>query len=123
MGAFTITAVKSVVVGGPGACKRAVIKCTGPASYDAGGSVIDMSSANTVLTGLNNEAAFATVFGMSRLAVSPATSDIYASTFTPGSSDAPATGTVKLRDLTATSDAEASGDLHTTTFTFEVFGT
>lgn len=124
MSAFTITSVRSVHVGGMGAQKRAVIECTGPASYDTNGSVIDLSSANTVLTGLNNESAFTAVRGVARLGVSPHASDKYMPAFVPGASGSPSTGTIKLRDLSAASDAEVASttDLSATTFVFEVCG-
>ncbi|MBL0219656.1 MAG: hypothetical protein IPQ07_38050 [Myxococcales bacterium] len=125
MGSFTVTAVKSCSVGGPGGCKRAIIRATGPASYDTGGSVLDMSSANTVLTGLNNEAAFNAVQGVNVLGVGAAASDKYRPLFVPGSSDSPSTGVLKIRDLSSTDSATevaGSADLHGTTWTFEVFG-
>lgn len=123
MSAFVINAVRFVNVGGVGTGKRAVIEALGPTSYDAAGSIIDLSSANTVLTGLNNEAAFTVVRGVAKLGVSPAASDRYSPSYIPAASGAPATGLVKLRDQNAASDAEPSGDLSGTTFIFEVIGT
>jgi hypothetical protein len=124
MSAFTVTAVKSVSVGGPGAQKRAIIQCTGTASYDTGGSVLDLSSANTTLTGFNNEAAFTLVHGLSVVNCGTAASDKYRFQYLGAAAFAPATGVIKARDLTAASDAEVSSttDLSATTWTFEVFG-
>lgn len=125
MSAFTITSVKMISVGGPGGCKRAIVRCTGTASYDTGGSVLNLSSSNTVLTGLNNEAAFTTVLGVVPVGVGTAASDVYRLQYVNAAADAPATGLLKARDLAAAADAEvgAATDLSATTWTFEVFGT
>ncbi len=91
--------------------KKALVTITGSASYDAGGSLIDLSSIFP-----------SKVYGAKVVAVSPHGSDIYAVNFIRGAGDGPALGKLKVRDLTASSDAEASGDLHTTTWTLEVAG-
>lgn len=124
MSAFTVTAVKSVIVGGPGAQKRAIIQCTGTASYDTGGSVLNLASTNTTLTGFNNEAAFTYVHGVSVVNVDTAASDKYRLQYLGAAAFAPATGVIKCRDLSAASDAEVSSttDLSATTWTLEVFG-
>lgn len=124
MGTLTVTAVRSVNVGGVGTGKRAVIEATGPASYDTAGSIIDLSTANTVLTGLNNEAAFTHVRGVSVLGISPHGSDIYRPAFVPGASGGPALGKLKIRDLSAASDAEVTSttDLSGTTLVLEIVG-
>lgn len=125
MGTFTVTSVRSINVGSVGTGKRAVIEATGPASYDTGGSLIDLSSANAVLVALDSQASFTTVRGIAPIGVSPHGSDIYRPAFVPGASGGPALGKLKLRDLSAGSDAEVASttDLHTTTFVLEVFGT
>lgn len=124
MSAFTVTAVKSVNVGGIGALKRIVIQLTGPASYDTGGSVLNLASTNTTLTGLNNEAFFTYVHGLNVLNCDTAASDKYRMQYLGAAAFAPATGAIKVRDLSAASDAEVSSttDLSATTWTVEVFG-
>lgn len=125
MSAFVITAVKMISVGGPGGCKRALVRATGTASYDTGGSIIALGSGNTVLTGLNNEAYFTTVLGVVPVGVGTAASDVYRLQYVNAAADAAATGLLKVRDLAAAADAEVSSttDLSATTWTFEVFGT
>lgn len=91
--------------------KKATVTITGSASYDAGGSLIDLS---TVFK--------SKVYGATQLAVSPHGSAKYQLAFIRGASDGPALGKVKIHDVTAASGAEASGDLSATTFTLEVTG-
>lgn len=125
MSAFTVTAVKMIKVGGPGGCKQAIIRCTGTASYDTGGSVLNLSSSNTALLALNNEAYFTTVTGLAPVGVDTAASDKYRLQYVNAAADAPATGLIKARDLSAQPAAEVTSttDLSATTWTFEVFGT
>ncbi len=132
MGTFTITAILSLVVGGAGVSqKRAIIQATGPASYDTNGSILDLSSANTTLTGLEALAAFTRVDAMQLCAVNPHASDKYLPRYVRAASGAPATGTVKVRNaLTVTTgtpgsldEVASTTDLSGTTFTFEVVGT
>ena len=121
MSAFTVTAVKSVSLPGPSAGKVAVIQCTGTASYDTGGSVINLATTNSVLTALNNEAGFTTIHGVQVLNVGTAASDKYRLQYLGATA---ATGVIKVRDLSAASDAEVSSttDLSATTWTLEVRG-
>lgn len=125
MSAFTVTAVKSVTVGSVGGMKRAIIQCTGTASYDTGGSVLNLSSTNTTLTGFNGEAFFTYVYGLSVVNVGTAASDKYRLQYLGAAAFAPATGVIKVRDLSATDSAtevSSTTDLSATTWTFEVFG-
>lgn len=91
--------------------KKAVVTIAGSASYDAGGSIIDLSSLFP-----------SKVYGAAHVAVSPHGSAKYHLAFVPGASNGPALGKVKIHDVTAASGAEASGDLSATTFTLEVTG-
>lgn len=125
MGAFTVTSVIGCATGDMGRGKSVVLTATGPASYDAGGSIIDLSSANTVLTGFVSDAAFVRVTGLKQVGVGAAAADRYYCQYVPGSSGAPATGKVKVRDAddaTAMSEVAGATDLSTVTFTFEITG-
>ena len=126
MSAFIIIGLLSLDPGnGVGAPKRAVLSATGTASYDTNGRLIDLSSVNTVLTGLDPMAAFNRVDAVNFCGVNPHGSDIYRPAYVRAASGAPATGTIKVRDLSAASDAEIASttDIHTTTFFLEVIGT
>ena len=93
--------------------KKAVITITGTASYDTGGSTLDLSSLFP-----------SKVYGLREIAVSPHGSAKYKLSFVPGSSYDPATGKIKIHDVTAASGAEVTSttDLHATTWTLEVTG-
>ena len=95
------------------------------ASYDTNGSPLDLSSSNTTLTGLNPMAAFTRVDGVNFIGVNPHGSAKYQPAYVRAASGAPATGTIKAHDVTASSGAEVSSttDLSATTFFVEVFGT
>lgn len=103
--------------------KRAVITATLSASYDTGGSLIDLSSANAIM--LAGNGGFVTVSGVEMVGVSPHASDKYRIAFIPGAALGPALGKLKIRDLSAASDAEVSSttDLSATTVTLVVYGT
>lgn len=90
--------------------KRGVFTALLPASYDAGGSTLDLSSH------------FALVHGVKFVGQATAANDKYHCTYIPAAAYAPATGLVKVRDLSAAADAEASGDLSAVTVRFEVVG-
>ena len=125
MSAFVVASVLSLTIGGVGAQKRAVFSVTGTASYDTGGSTFDLSSANTTLTGLNPAAAFTRVDGLNIVGVNPHASGKYHAAHVRASSGAPATGKIKLYDVTTDPGAEVSStaDLSGTTFFVEVLGT
>lgn len=89
----------------------ALVTFTGSASYDAGGSILDLSTLFP-----------SKVYGLAQVGVSPHGSAKFQPTFVPGASDGPALGKVKIHDITASSGAEASGDLSATTFSAIVFG-
>lgn len=91
--------------------KVALVTVTGSASYDAGGSILDLS---TIFP--------SKVYGAVQAAVSPHGSAKYQLAFVPGASQGPALGKIKIIDATTDPGAEASGDLSATTFTLVVFG-
>ena len=127
MSAFTATSVLSVSSVGDGSRKCVVLTATGPSSYDTAGSVLDLSSANTVLSALNNEAVFVAVHSARFVGVTDAASDVYYPTYVRAASGAPATGKFKVRDLESAPlpGVEVGGggvDLSTITFIFEVVG-
>ena len=93
---------------------------TGPTSYDAGGSVIDLSIATL---GVDN--GFAVVHGVSVLGVAAAASDRFQPTYVRAAAGAPSTGLLKVRDAddsTAMSEVTAADNLSTHTFIVEVTG-
>lgn len=96
-----------------GDIKRAIIDVTGPASYDTNGSLIDLSATFP-----------SKVLGVTVIATSPHASDKYRAMFIPGASDGPTLGKLKIRDLSAASDAEVASttDLSGTTFRIEAVG-
>jgi hypothetical protein len=92
----------------------------GTASYDTGGSVIDLS---TTTLGLDN--GFTVVHGVSVLGVAAAASDRYQPVYVRASAGAAATGKLKVRDAddaTAMSEVGSTDDLSTHTFIIEVTG-
>jgi hypothetical protein len=113
MGAIAVTTVLSNDLSTK--ARKAVLLLTLPASYDTGGSVLDLSA----ITG----GGFTKVFGVSQLGIAAA-SDKYRLSFVPAASYAAATPLVKIRDLSAASDAEVSGatDLSAITTVVEVTG-
>lgn len=130
MGAFTVTSVTGCATGDMGRGKSVVLTATGPASYDTGGSIIDLSSANTVLTGFVSDAALVRVTGLKVVGIGAAAADRYHCTYIPAAAGAPATGLIKVRDLDTTGAGATDGviqvagaaDLSTVTFTFEITG-
>lgn len=109
MGAFTSVTLLNGPDYGTGS-KTATFTAVAPASYDAGGSVIDLSSHFTLVHGVE-------VIGQPTHG-----NDKYYATFIPAAAYAPSTGKLKIRDLTAASDAEASGDLSAVSFVVRVTG-
>lgn len=125
MSAFTIAAVLGRTVGTLGAQKRVTLQVTGTASYDSNGSLLNLSSSNTTLTGLDPDAVFTRVDAVSVVGVTPHGSAKYQPAYVRAASGAPATGTIKVHDVTASSGAEVSSttDLSATTWFLEVVGT
>jgi acyl-CoA synthetase (AMP-forming)/AMP-acid ligase II len=119
MGACTVTATPKSFVSLPGAMKMGVVLVTLPTSYDAGGSVVDFSTSGLLTT----THGFQKVFAAIQCAQATAADDKYYATFIPAAADASATGLLKVRDLSAASDAEASGDLDAVVIRFLVIGT
>ena len=120
MGGFTITQVDQLVnnVGQ----KRVILRATGPASYDTGGSVLALDTSVSIL---GKEYGFPKVFGVRRVGLGAAAAGQYAVEYIPAAANAPATGVVLARDLAAAADAQVSNaaDLSAHTFVFEVMGT
>lgn len=113
MGAFTAVAEVANEFGTK--LRTAVVTATAPASYDAGGSVIDLSSLAS--------GGFTKVYGVDLIGQATAASDRYQPTFVPAVAYAAATGKLKIRDINSTdAAAEASGDLSAVTFVLRVTG-
>jgi hypothetical protein len=114
MSAFTVVSV----LGSEnlqGRMKKVVCTATGTASYDANGSIIDLSTSGV----LGTAHGFTGVHGVKVINVSAHGSDKYQFAYIRAT---PATGTLKVRDVTQAADAETSGDLSSITWTFEVIG-
>ena len=102
-----------------GSLKKALVTVTGSASYDTGGSTIDLSSIFP-----------SKVYGARIIAVTPHASDKYLASYIAGSSNNPATGKLKFRNLATVTtgtpgsvdEAASTLDLSATTFTLEVDG-
>jgi hypothetical protein len=118
MGACTVNATPKAFAVIGGGLKTATVLVTLPASYDAGGSVVDFST-----SGLLGACGFRTVHSAIYAGQATAADDKYYPTFIPASSDAAATGKLKVRDLSAAADAEASGDLSAVVVRIKVEGT
>jgi hypothetical protein len=117
MGAFTDhTILKAEQLG---STKRVIMTAKGPASYDSGGSTLDLSD---TITALGGTLKFTKVYGLGLIAVSAHASSKYGVRYVPAAANAPATGKVKLDDLIQATPAEFTGDASGTTFTFEVIG-
>jgi hypothetical protein len=113
MGAFTSVTTLSNELSAHG--RRAIVTAVCPASYDAGGSTIDLSA----ITG----GGFTKVYGAQLIGQATAASDRYQPTYITAASYAAATGKLKIRDINATDGAaEASGDLSAVTLLLEVIG-
>lgn len=125
MSAFVVAAVLGLNPGPLGAQKRVTFQFTGTGSYDTGGSLVDLSSANSTLTDLNPLASFTRVDGVNVMGVTPHGSAKYQLAYVRASSGAPATGKLKVIDATTDPGAEASStaDLSGTTWFAEVIGT
>lgn len=99
-----------------GQCKTAIIEVTMTASYDLGGSVLDMSSANTVLAAAG--ASFERVDSVVLASIAAVYS--YVPYYKRASAGAPATGTIVM--MTGASQASSTTDFSSVTFGFEVKG-
>jgi hypothetical protein len=115
MSAFTSPTV--VAQNDVGHLKIRVMTIVGTASYDAGGSTVDLSVAT-----LGTSVGFNTVFGVSPLGAAASTSGTYKLTFLPAASYASATGKIYVTHVEQATPAEASGNLSTSTFTVLVVG-
>lgn len=126
MSAITITSVLSITGTGVGAGKRVVVTATLPASYDTGGSTLDLSTGNDTLAALAHgpDAAMAKVHGVARIGVAAAAGDRYPVSYVRAALGAPATGKLKVRDLNDDGNAEVTSttDLSGTTVILEIVG-
>lgn len=116
MSAFAApTALQVMSAGG---LKTVIASVVGTASYDTGGSVIDLSVAT-----LGAWAGFSEVYSVKQCGKAVATVQ-YQLEFIPAASGAAATGKLYARDLTAASDAQLANttDLSATTFYLEISG-
>lgn len=122
MSAFTIVSVLSCDLGPVGAGKSAVITATGPASYDTGGSVLDLSTASAVLVAAS--AAFAVVDGVDVVGSTAAASQTMVPMYVRAALGAPATGVLAIQNLAVDPVAQigAATDLSGTTWIFRVYG-
>lgn len=121
MSANTVTATPLAFVNLNGGLKMALVTVTGTASYDTGGSAIDLSTSGN----LGVAAGFQTVLGAMEADNTTAGSSKYQYKFLHAASNAAATGKLKVHDLSAASDAEVSSttDLSGTVFRLLVIGT
>lgn len=116
MSAHTVSATIVSFCNLPGALKIAVVTVQGSASYDSGGSAADLSTSGN----LGLQYGFQTVKGAIAIGQATAGNDKYYCTYVPATA---ATGLIKVRDLSAASDAEASGDISSVAWKFLVIGT
>jgi len=107
MSAHTVPASVKASIVSQGS-KRVILALQLSASYDAGGSVVDLSTSGS----LGQALGFTRVFAGGMAGQGTAADSKYFPVFIPAASDAPATGKVKVHDTSAAADAEASGDLH-----------
>jgi hypothetical protein len=116
MGAFTSVTALEVTPLPNG--KLVVFSAVAPASYDAGGSTIDLSSAG----GLGAWGCFQVVYSCVQCGFDATANEKYKASFLPASAGAAATGKLKVRDESQAADAEASGDLSAVTMYFTAVG-
>lgn len=114
MSAHTVTSVLGSM-NHNGRLKSTVFNFTGSASYDAGGSVIDLST-----SGVLGADGFTSVHGV-QIIQSPAASSLREFRYVRV---AAATGLLKVHDQSQAADAEAAGsaDLSAVTYTAIAFG-
>ncbi len=117
MSAHTVSATPLGFVNLQG-LKAAVVTVTLSASYDSGGSVVDLSTSGNLAA-----AGFKTVTGAMLLGHETAASGKYLPVFVPAASNAAATGLLKIYDTSQAGDAETSGDLHASLIRLLVTGT
>jgi len=108
MSAFTFTDTSDVLHVQNGDLKTALVNVTGSASYDTGGSLVDLS------------AYFTKVRGAHAISASGAALSKYKFTFIPGASDGAALGKLKVNDVTAASGAEVSNTTDLSAGTYRV---
>jgi hypothetical protein len=121
MGAFTGTTwIADLDIGSNS--KTSLISAVAPASYDANGSILDLSEAT-----LGSGHGFAVVYSVKNAGLPVAgtkANSSYRATYAPATDYAAATGKVAIDHLFQATPAEASGDLSTTpgTMLFIVVG-
>ena len=125
MSAFTIVSKLSADSAPSGAAKRVTFTATGTASYDTGGSVLNLAQSGVL--GIDG---FTAVHGVKLIGVAAAASDRYHCTYVRAAAGAPATGLLKVRDLDTTGGGATDGviqlgsaaDISALTFIFEAVG-
>lgn len=115
MGAFTSVTVIGRESIGEG-LKRVIVTAVGPASYDAGGSAIDLSAAT-----LGAQEGFTTVYGGHCLKAAHASTKIKLDAHVVSSATATAP-LIVLRDRDGTDTPQLSGDVSGYTVTMEFVG-
>jgi hypothetical protein len=116
MSAFTVVSVLGEE-NNYGRMKKVIFSSTGTASYDTGGSAVDLSTAGVLGT-----LGFGTVLGVQQIDCDTAASSKYLIFYLHGSG--PTNGLLKVHDSSAASDAEISSttDIHATTWRFVAWG-
>lgn len=123
MTAHTIVSIQESVIGGVGARKRTRFTITGAASYETGGSAINLGVGTLASpTVLGQSSGFTTVHGVSVCGVSPATSGNIMPIYTPATGGVPETGKLALWDLVAAAEIPNTTDEHLVTWTLEAYG-
>jgi hypothetical protein len=121
MSAFTIVSKLSADSAPSGAAKRVTFTATGTASYDTGGSVLNLAQSGVL--GIDG---FTAVHGVKLIGVAAAASDRYVCTYVRASAGAAATGLIKVRDAdgapTPMVQVSSTTDLSALTFIFEAVG-
>lgn len=114
MSAFTVTTQRGFV-NLDGRMKMAVVDATGPSSYDAGGSIIDLSTSGVLAAN-----GFQSVHGV-QIVQSAAATSLHLTRYVRV---AAATGLIKVNDGSAAGDAEFAGatNLSANTYTLMVVG-
>lgn len=114
MSAFNVTSV-SIRTNDVG-MKEAIVVATGPTSYDANGSILDLSSADTDM----GDAALQVVEGCALVGADSAAAALQTGTYLRAASGAPATGRVVMHAVGA--EVAGAANLSGNTYRFRVTG-
>lgn len=97
--------------------KRRIMSIVGSASYDVGGSIVDLSTAT-----LGTYEGFSKVHGITQVGGTAAAAGAYKLMFVPAAAYAAATAKIYVTLVEQATPAEASGSLAAVTFLIEVIG-